>query len=273
MPGYDLEEFQRVLNERWKDASGKDRLEALLAYVSALENGMDPSLSSALVDFLSSVGFACPDLGAYFARYGVAEGSTISSLSSLPAQLKTTSLRLPFLSEKRSWSASELRERLLSYADFLKQGAVAWQTDRGFERGSDGGPVQRAHEAAGSTSARPPSEVNRYFYELVRLKGPSFTEKLEAVAPMALRLGVQGFFPFVSGAASSLGIKQSDLDLMFKGPAGGKAFPDVVLELLSQADVDDYVVAYAYVLISEWFKRQGRRSGEVSWHSTIQKNT
>ncbi len=259
MSGYDLEGFRRILSERWNDASEKDKLEALLAYVSALENGMDPLLGSSLVDFLKSVGFACPELGAYFARFGASESSTVLSLRSLPTQLKTASLRLPFLTEKRAWSPSELRERLLSYADLLKQMAAAWQADRGFDRA----PAQRAHEDVESASARPQKGVDSYFYELVRLKGPSFTEKLEVVTPKALRLGVQGFFPFVAGAASSLGIKQSDLDLMFKGPTGGKGFPDAVLELLSKSDVDDYVVAYAYVLINEWFKKQGRRSGEA----------
>ncbi|MDP7976270.1 MAG: hypothetical protein ACP5T5_05090 [Thermoprotei archaeon] len=253
MSGYDLQGFEEALNDKWKGIGQKDRSEAICAYIYALKQGMDPSSRNQLIDFMIRVGFACPDLGTYFAKYGNSDGSTVDLLASLPPQIKAFPIRLPFLAEKQRWTAPELKERLFDYVDRVKQAAVGWQPGGMPSRSSD--EIEKAQ-----APVRQGSRADPYFYALIRLKGPAFADKVQSVYANASRLGIRGFMPFVGGAASSMGITQERLESMFEGQptVTGKSFPDVMLELLSNADVDDYVVAYAYVLISEWAKKQKR---------------
>jgi hypothetical protein len=254
------DEFLKDLKQKWEGISESDEINAICAYFAALRSGMPVSSGQKLADFISRAKIPNAYLGLYFAKYGDLAFSICPVLNSLSKYVKDLNPNLSFLMEKPNWTYGEVEERLTRYSEELSRRISKWRQEGYGRSHSATASAQVEHDEAGATQPRS-DQINRYFYELIKLKGPGFTEKVQSVSARASQLGVRGIMPFISGYATSLGLNEENLVLAYEGHArpGGKEFPDILIEILSRAEVDDYVVAYSYVLISEWVKRNQNR--------------
>jgi len=221
----DVQAFLKQLREKWP--SCPNQAMACSAYLGAVAQGMSPSDCDQLIEFLKKIKLANFSIGEYYGKYG----PSIRSQEVLSAFFsRLGDVEAPFLKESVDWSPGELRAKFVEYIDSL-----------------------RKKVGTGEQSHPPPEkkDLNYYFHQLLAAKGPKFMDDIPKVSQLATLAGVKGLAAFTRDAMNSLGIQDSTLQELYESHATyrGKEFPDWIVELIANSDVDNYIVAYAYELI------------------------
>jgi len=221
----DVQAFLKLLREKWP--SCPNQATACSAYLGAVAQGMSPSDYDQLIEFLKKIKLANFSIGEYYGKYGsnIRDQEVLSAFFS-----RLGDVEVPFLKESVDWTLDELTAKFVEYVDGLRKKAGT----------------------GAQTSQRPEKkDLNYYFHQLLGAKGPKFMDDIPKVSQLANMAGVKGLAAFTRDAMNSLGIQDSTLQELYESHATyrGKEFPDWIVELIANSDVDNYIVAYAYELI------------------------